>query len=453
MTGRTELRDVVVILPGITGSQLSVDDNPVWALGGKSIALGLISLGKRLDKLRLPDGEGYADDLRVTAPALMTDLHVIPGLWSPIKGYDRLTSFFAQRFGASPEEGNLLAFPYDWRLSNEVAAKRLLKTVEPVLERWRERHADAQLVLVCHSMGGLVARWFLDVLGGHELTRWLITIGTPYAGSVKALGALVNGLPSKLGPLGPDLTALVRSFPSVYELLPTNECYFPSTGGSTPVTLAEANGLGLDVDRAARAAAFHARLDAAVAARAERGYDVLAVKGIEQPTLAYARGGAGGLTLLPAEHAGDGTVPRLSAHPQEWADENAGRAVANSQRHASLQDADDVHLQIQMKLNSPSAGAMMGGPGFGIEVPELLAAGEPLVVTATSREADTPLWVTVTPHGGPGPLGPPRVMDPLGEGGYELVAGTLGPGVYEVAVATHQAMPEPVADVVVVWEP
>src|SRR3954451_4628907 len=144
MTAGAPWRDVVVIVPGITGSQLAVDAKPVWALGGKSIALGLVSLGKRLDKLRLADGEGYAEDPHVTAPALMTDLHVIPGLWSPIKGYDRLATFFAERCGATPEAGNLLAFAYDWRLSNEVAAQRLAAAVEPVLDR----NPEARLVLV-----------------------------------------------------------------------------------------------------------------------------------------------------------------------------------------------------------------------------------------------------------------------------------------------------------------
>ena len=47
-------------------------------------------------------------------------------------------------------------------------------------------------------------------------TRAVITVGTPHRGSVRALDALANG--KKLGPI--DLTKLVRSLPSVYELLP-----------------------------------------------------------------------------------------------------------------------------------------------------------------------------------------------------------------------------------------
>src|SRR4030095_7562341 len=117
-------------------------------------------------------------------------------------------------------------FSYDWRLSNVVSARRLEDRVVPELERWRKHtgNPDARLVLICHSRGGLVARWFLEVRGGKSLTRRLVTIGTPYQGSVNALTALVNGVSPGLGPLRIELTDLARSLPSVYQLLPTYPC-------------------------------------------------------------------------------------------------------------------------------------------------------------------------------------------------------------------------------------
>ena len=126
----------------------------------------------------------------MTATRLIPDLHVIPGLWSPIKGYGALAEMFHSRFAMTVPErekpANFIEFPYDWRLSNAVSARRLAKAVVPALERWRKTSPDAKLVLVCHSMGGLVARWFLEMLGGAELTRTLITIATPYQGALKA---------------------------------------------------------------------------------------------------------------------------------------------------------------------------------------------------------------------------------------------------------------------------
>ncbi len=105
--------------------------------------------------------------------------------------------------------------------------RRLKARITPVLERWRGqggRFADAELVFVCHSMGGLVARWYLEKEGGAEVTRKLVTIGTPHRGAVKTLAQLVNGVHTSIGPLKADLTGLALSMPSMYELLPEYAC-------------------------------------------------------------------------------------------------------------------------------------------------------------------------------------------------------------------------------------
>ena len=72
---------------------------------------------------------------------------------------------------------NLLVFPYDWRLSDRYNGVRLREAVEPVLERWRSqgaRFAQAKLIFVVHSMGGLVARWYIEDVAGAEYTKALI---------------------------------------------------------------------------------------------------------------------------------------------------------------------------------------------------------------------------------------------------------------------------------------
>src|SRR4029077_12148331 len=101
-------------------------------------------------------------------------------------------------------------------LSNAVSGRRLAASALSALARWRQHSSNrkAKLILVCHSMGGLVARWFLEVLDGWRETRLLITIATPYQGSLNALDALANGLHKGLGPLHLDLSELVRSFPA-----------------------------------------------------------------------------------------------------------------------------------------------------------------------------------------------------------------------------------------------
>jgi triacylglycerol esterase/lipase EstA (alpha/beta hydrolase family) len=68
------------------------------------------------------------------------------------------------------------------------------------------RYGDARVVLICHSMGGLVARHYLEVLGGYKDAKALITFGTPHRGSIDAL-AYLAGTSSCSG-----LHELMRSF-------------------------------------------------------------------------------------------------------------------------------------------------------------------------------------------------------------------------------------------------
>jgi len=79
-------------------------------------------------------------------------------------------------------------------------------------------------------MGGLVCRYFLEVLRmashakahqhRHAVSR-----------SLNALGFISNGMIKRLGPINiVDLTQLLRSFTSVYQLLPIYPCYDAGDG-------------------------------------------------------------------------------------------------------------------------------------------------------------------------------------------------------------------------------
>ena len=57
-------------------------------------------------------------------------------------------------------------FPYDWRRDNRVAARQLSEVALAALHEQRKENPDAKLVLIGHSMGGLVARYFLECLAG-----------------------------------------------------------------------------------------------------------------------------------------------------------------------------------------------------------------------------------------------------------------------------------------------
>lgn len=70
-------------------------------------------------------------------------------------------------------------------------ARRLADRVDDVR---RQTHA-AQVDLVVHSMGGLIAGWYLQELGGAAHVRRLVTLGTPWGGTKMAVfrGPLTEG--------------------------------------------------------------------------------------------------------------------------------------------------------------------------------------------------------------------------------------------------------------------
>jgi pimeloyl-ACP methyl ester carboxylesterase len=389
--------DVVIVVPGVMGSRLQAQDgSEVWGAGAGSMLRALRTLGGSLRALMLPSsvGDGPAPD-GVRARGLMPSLHAIPGIWTPIKGYSELQRFLLQpRFGLvedRPEEadaapGNLVFFSYDWRLSNRYSGQCLKERAELALERWRASdpsRADAQLVLICHSMGGLVARWYVEKLAGAAITRTVVTLGTPHRGACKALEQLVNGV--RKGPLQTDLTAFARSLPSSYQLLPEYACLESATGGlkkTIDVDLPH-----LDKENVADGMRFHDELDGE---EARNGYALVPVIGIGQPTWTTARIADEHLvpleTIEDRDLRGDGTVPRLSARPKRMTErDTAIRGVVEGHglltAHRSVSDQLDLLLTADdIVFRSRHVDEADEGLAMGISTPDVHETGEPVSV-------------------------------------------------------------------------
>src|SRR5262245_7954241 len=113
----------------------------------------MLTGGNSILKHALPEGIGdeHPGD-GVEAVALMPDVHVLPGIWTPIRGYDVLVDAL-EKLGYKRDNGakapTLIAYAYDWRLSNRYNGERLKTVVEPALERLRAQggeFADARAV-------------------------------------------------------------------------------------------------------------------------------------------------------------------------------------------------------------------------------------------------------------------------------------------------------------------
>jgi hypothetical protein len=406
---REPMKDIIVLLPGITGSVLEKNGKVEWGFQAGSLIKALFTRGASMRKaLMLTDDPADVDDLEdgIVATRLIPDLHLIPGLWK-IDGYTKVAKQIQATFDVVQGE-NFFEFPYDWRRTNVVAARKLRRVSHDWLKRWREKtnNADAKLILVAHSMGGLVSRYFLDVLEGWKDTRALITFGTPFRGSLNAVDSLANGV--RKGPMGLlDLSALTRSFTAIYQLLPIYKCY--DGGDGSLVRVGEATGIpNIDAQRAADALKFHHVIDAAVDANLatstyrENRYAMYPVVGIRQETSQTARLDGSGVRMLREregkDESGDGTVPRISAIPKEYSTANIGMFAAT--QHGSLQNADAVLVQLEGVITGMALdlGAVKADPGtvtLSLEVDDLFFDSEPVVVRALPNREEAALTATI----------------------------------------------------------
>ena len=482
---KTELQDVLIFLPGIGGSVLQTKDGePLWAPSARVAWRFLTRPSEMLAQLRLegddPERELLDDGIR--AVSLAQDMHLIPGLWK-IDGYsgfrEMMTEAFELQTGSADagdaRVANYFDFPYDWRRDNRATARRLRRFVDDRLHRWRKGtpFRDAKVILIAHSMGGLVARYYLEALGGWRDCRALITLGTPFRGSVKALDFLANG--HRL--LFSDLTEVVRSFTSVYQLLPRYPM-LEEGGRYKRVAETEADIPGVKRERARDALRFHEEIDEADAARAERGYGLVPIVGTWQPTLQSARLLGGRVTVDNAvptwtkfpDGDGDGTVPRVSATPVEPSSRAPELSsdwlnTFRAERHASLQnnavvlqDLQDRLIQSQVRTDH-IRGALKSSPepALALDVDDLYLSGEPVTLRAAVRNAGAheirrvririrSATDGVAVHDGE--------LTPVGEE-WSLVLTALPPGAYRVevgALAAGGGAPKPVHDIFAVAE-
>ncbi len=379
--------DLVVVLPGIMGSQLRQDGHLVWGPSAGSALRAITSFGRSIKRLQLPGG--IADDHPgdgVEPAGIMPDLHLLPGIWTPVKGYDlllgRLRSLGYREISADPAAppGNLLPLGYDWRLSSRRTGQWIGTIIEPALERWRAQggpYADARLIFVCHSMGGLAARWYIEHCGGAAITRKLITLGTPYRGAARSLEQLINGVHKGLGPVAVDLTRFARSLPSLYQLLPEYACieHRSDLAKTTEIKIPE-----LDITMTADAMRFHTQLRQAEEARPGSLTTTHAIAGIRQPTTTTIRISSGRALPLDTyrgeDLAGDATVPIVGACRADVPmDSPALRRVPD--KHGNLQRNRAALDELEGILTArPVVVRGTRTIDAAVEVPELVFAGE-----------------------------------------------------------------------------
>lgn len=296
---RDERGPVVLILPGMMGSRLGDTQRH---------AAGLVWLHPNAI------GEGQLTSL------IWPDAHRLGAVGIMLPGYLKL-KLSLEVAGFKP-----VFHPFDWRDDVLSLGQQLLHRIE--------RHAQP-VMLVAHSMGGLVARAALANDRQRRIVR-LVQLGSPNQGSFAPVQALRAVYPTvrKIAALdfqhsAEDLARTVfHTLPGLYQLLPTQ-----------PHDLFDVNAwpdddLKPDVQLLAQAREARERL-----AAADERCSVIA--GVNQETVVAAtvRGSQFEYTM---RRDGDGTVPLAAAHwpgARSWfIDENHGGLTLNTTVLAALDD-------------------------------------------------------------------------------------------------------------------
>ena len=208
----------VVIIPGIMGSKLCDKDNHV--IWGDRYSYTF----SRINALRLPANPDQRDK-SIHSCGLIDSINIIPILWETDQ-YNLLIDFLVREL--KYEWKDILIFDYDWRLSNRENAQLLSRFIA-------DNKGTGEVDVLAYSMGGIIARLYIQEYGGGSTVHDLILLGTPQLGSTKIFFRLKDGFdnwPSAFSGGIEEIQKTILSFPSTYQLLPTNEecCAWSASG-------------------------------------------------------------------------------------------------------------------------------------------------------------------------------------------------------------------------------
>jgi pimeloyl-ACP methyl ester carboxylesterase len=251
-------RHAIIVIPGILGSRLedSATGQVAWGAFSGGYAKPNEPDGARLLALPMEPGRELAELQDGVVPTQVLDRIRVRLLGLPIqlKAYFQMIEVLGaggyrdQTLGLSgsvdwgDDHYTCFQFPYDFRRDNVENAQRLHQFIEEkrayIQEETRRRYGvDASAIkfdIVAHSMGSLVARYYLRygnadlpddgslpelTWAGSQHVDRAILVAPPNAGSLEALLNLVEG--RKFAPTLPRYSpSILGSFPSLYQLLP-----------------------------------------------------------------------------------------------------------------------------------------------------------------------------------------------------------------------------------------
>ena len=212
-----ESPDAIIILPGIMGSELYLAEDAEYE--GKSYTAGtklwlnidsvsqVFAVPEHISMLA-PDSGCKVQSL----PPTVNDFHVNKTYGS----LDTYSELYRTLYYEFDEVCDVVFVPYDWRDDPYETAR--------VLDKYLIDNGYDKIIIVAHSMGGLVSSHFFAM--GEEQRNKVITylsLGTPYLGSEQATYSMLTGNISNLFAnllVSKEAKSLCPKLDSMYALLP-----------------------------------------------------------------------------------------------------------------------------------------------------------------------------------------------------------------------------------------
>jgi hypothetical protein len=433
------------------GSTLESSDGILWGLHGLRWYLEEWTRGwgeSALDRLVLTPKERDGTFDRIRATGLLRR-----AAWAPfLQGIEPYGHLVDGIRNVVVHNDAVLEFAYDWRLPVAYNATLLASEVRRHLTNWRH-HPEyarfrnelpdtrpASLVVVAHSMGGLLARSLPD---GLEI-RATITLGTPFDGAAKAALILNTGQGAPIPLPRHRLRVMARTLPGLHDLLPTYRCLDDGDDDTDPARLTPADvaALGGDFELAEASLSWHRD----TAARRLPGHRALI--GINQPTVSSLTMRAGVLEdhpysfelasmgfsrdqkgfLVRTLKRGDGTVPDNSARGQ-----GVDQPTLLSQQHGPLAKSPETTDFVCAVLCERLAGAgRLGVDDISLDLPDIVSDGTAFDVPIGGVNGPLDATVTVYDEDEKG-VAQPGIHYASGQ--YQVKLGPYDQGIYQIVVA------------------
>lgn len=311
----------VVFVPGLMGSELWAGRERVWPNPRLLFA--------NPEVLALPE------KLPLEPRGILNEVVIVPNLIKQ-EQYNRLGDYLVQDLKYT-RGVDLMEFAYDWRQDVRQSALRLAQAIEA----W---NVKPPFVLIAHSLGCLVSRYYIERLGGKSKIDRAIFLGGPHYGVPKAIANLilkVDLLP--FGLLGDRLRNVLATFPSLYQILPIFNAVFDQSGAPIQV-LDDESWLPEEkrpLLRAAREFRHELSRRVSVPSVSIFGYGIKTVNRI-----GVQRTASGDWTKLDLniEESGDSTIPDSSTVLE------GSELHPVTQHHGSLYVDNDVKMRLKLEL-------------------------------------------------------------------------------------------------------